>query len=506
MITQKKKKYILALDQGTTSSRAIIFDSDGAPVSSAQKEFTQYFPGPGLVEHDPMEIWAAQISVAQEALLRIGLNYHDLAAIGVANQRETTVVWNAKTGKPVYNAIVWQCRRTSDYCKSLKESGFEPLFKERTGLVLDPYFSGTKLRWILDNIPGAREEAESGELLFGTVDTWLVWNLTGGKVHVTDVSNASRTLLFNIHTLKWDEELSRILDIPQAMLPEVRASSCVYGETDADVFGAAIPIAGIAGDQQSSLFGHACFSGGDVKNTYGTGCFMLMNTGDKPVLSDSGLLTTIAWKIGEKTVYALEGSVFTAGAAVQWLRDEVGLIEKASDSERLATMVEDTCGVYLVPAFTGLAAPNWNPYARGVITGLTRSSNKYHIVRAALESIAYQSHDLLVAMQKDTGMKIKSLKADWGASANDFLMQFQADILNTSVLRPVYTEATALGAAYLAGLAVGFWKQTDELAEGRKPDRTFEPSIDEAKRGGLIDGWKNAVGAALKPLSGEAPD
>ena len=492
------RQYMMALDQGTTSSRAIIFNWNGESVSVAQKEFTQIYPKSGWVEHDPMEIWASQISVAQEALLRQGLSQRDIAAIGITNQRETTVVWDKETGEPVYNAIVWQCRRTADICEKLKADGMEQVFREKTGLMLDPYFSGSKLRWILDNVPGVRERAENDKLLFGTIDSWLIWKLTGGSVHITDVSNASRTLLFNIHTLDWDDELLGIFDIPRSMLPEVRASSEVYGETDPGIFGFAVPVAGAAGDQQSSLFGQACFAEGDVKNTYGTGCFMLMNTGNKPVASNSGLLSTVAWKIGNDIIYALEGSVFVAGAAIQWLRDELRLIEEAPDSEWMAAKVADTCGVYLVPAFTGLGAPHWDPHARGIVTGLTRGANKYHIIRATLESIAYQSNDLLHAMQKDAGMKIKALKADGGASANNFLMQFQANILGCPVQRPVHTEATALGAAYLAGLAVGVWKNKDEIAKSWELGRTFEPAISEEKRDELLKGWDEAVRIALK--------
>jgi len=495
--TSMSKEYVMALDQGTTSSRAIIFDKTGTSVSVAQKGFTQHYPEAGWVEHDPLEIWASQISVAQEALLRIGLNIGDICAVGVTNQRETTVVWDKKTGEPVFNAIVWQCRRTADYCEQLKSEGQEQFVREKTGLVIDPYFSGTKLRWILENVPGTRVRAEAGELLFGTIDTWLIWKLSGGRVHVTDVSNASRTMMFNIHTLDWDDELLKILDIPRTMLPEVRSSSEIYCETDPAVFGSAVPIGGAAGDQQSSMFGQACFSKGDVKNTYGTGCFMLMNTGNKPVSSDAGLLSTVAWKIGNETIYALEGSVFVAGAAIQWLRDEMRLIEEAPDSEWMAAKVADTCGVYLVPAFTGLGAPHWDPHTRGVVTGLTRGANKYHIIRAALESIAYQSYDLLGAMQKDSGLEISSLKADGGASANNFLMQFQADILDAPVLRPKHTEATALGAAYLAGLAAGFWKGTDEIAASWKLGREFEPDINAEKREELLAGWREAVRKAL---------
>ncbi|MDR0817216.1 MAG: glycerol kinase GlpK [Clostridiales Family XIII bacterium] len=488
--------YIMALDQGTTSSRCIIFGQDGVPAGSAQKEFRQFYPQDGWVEHDPMDILASQISVAQEAIQRFGIHHKDIAAIGITNQRETTIVWDKRTGEPVYNAIVWQCRRTADFCGQLNEAGYGPLFTEKTGLIIDPYFSGTKLRWILDNVEGARKRAEAGELLFGTVETWLIWKLTGGRVHITDVSNASRTLLFNIHTLDWDDELLDILQIPKSMLPEVRQSSEIYGETDPEIFGAAVPVAGAAGDQQSSLFGQACFTKGDAKNTYGTGCFLLMNTGDKPVKSENGLLTTVAWSLNGEVTYAIEGSVFVAGAAVQWLRDEMRLIEESSDSEWMARKVKDTCGVYLVPAFTGLGAPHWDPYARGMITGLTRGAGKYHIIRATLESIAYQSVDLLKAMESDSGIGIRTLKVDGGASANDFLMQFQADVLGAPVLRPVYTEATALGAAYLAGLATGYFSGTDEITANWHLGQKFEAEIEKAEREELLKGWQKAVHAA----------
>ncbi|MCX7903535.1 MAG: glycerol kinase GlpK [Caloramator sp.] len=490
-------KYILALDQGTTSSRAVVFDKEGNIISMAQKEFTQIYPRAGWVEHDPMEIWATQIGVANEAIAKAGLTAGDIAAIGITNQRETTVVWDKRTGKPIYNAIVWQCRRTSEICDELKNRGYEDLIRGKTGLVLDAYFSGTKIKWILDNVEGARERAEKGELLFGTIDTWLIWNLTGGKVHVTDYSNASRTLLYNIYELKWDDEILKILGIPKSMLPEVKESSCIYGYTATEVIGGEIPISGASGDQQAALFGQGCFEKGMAKNTYGTGCFMLMNTGNEPVKSKKGLLTTIAWGVDGKVEYALEGSIFMAGAIVQWLRDELRMIKRASDTEEYATAVEDSNGVYLVPAFVGIGAPYWDMYARGTIVGLTRGAKKEHIIRAALESIAYQAMDVLKAMEEDSKVKLKQLRVDGGASANNFLMQFQADILNVDVYRPKVIETTALGAAYLAGLAVGFWKDKEDIINNWSVDRRFVPNMEDEKREKLIKGWHRAVQRAL---------
>ena len=488
------RHYVLALDQGTTSSRAILFDQSGKGVGVAQKEFTQIYPKAGWVEHDAMEIWGTQSGVAREVLEKTGIRPDEIAAIGITNQRETTVVWEKATGRPVYNAIVWQCRRTAGLCDDLKARGLEGYIRENTGLVVDAYFSGTKVKWILDNVPGARERAKQGELLFGNIDTWLIWNLTRGKAFVTDYSNASRTMLFNIQTLKWDEKILAELDIPLCMLPEVKPSSCVYGVTDAQTFGGAeIPIAGDAGDQQAALFGQACFADGMAKNTYGTGCFMLMNTGEKRVPSRNGLLTTIAWGVDNKVEYALEGSIFVAGAAVQWLRDELKLIDNAAQSADLAAAVPDTNGVYVVPAFVGLGAPYWDMYARGSIVGLTRGANRNHIVRATLESIAYQTRDVLQAMQDDSGIMLKALKVDGGAVANNFLMQFQADILGVPVDRPMVTETTAMGAAFLAGLAVGFWKDKAEIAANWKVDRTFKPAMPEAARTHLYMGWKKAV-------------
>lgn len=486
-------KYIMALDQGTTSSRCILFNEKGDMVSVAQKEFTQYYPHTGWVEHDATEIWATQIGVAHEAMEKAGATAKDIAAIGITNQRETTVVWDKKTGEPVYHAIVWQCRRTAEYCDSLKEKGLVEKFREKTGLMIDAYFSGTKVRWILENVPGARERAEKGELLFGTMDTWLIWKLTKGKVHVTDYSNASRTLLFNIKDLKWDEEILEEMNIPKSLLPQAKPSSCIYGETDPDLFGGAIPIAGAAGDQQAALFGQTCFTEGTAKNTYGTGCFMLMNTGETPVYSKNGLLTTIAWGIDGKVNYALEGSIFVAGAAIQWLRDEMKLIDSAPDSEYMASKVKDTNGVYVVPAFVGLGAPHWDQYARGTIVGLTRGANKYHVIRATLESLAYQTNDVLKAMQEDSGITLKSLKVDGGACANNFLMQFQSDIINAPVDRPNCIETTALGAAYLAGLAVGYWKNKEDVVQNWQISRTFTPSLENDVRNALISGWQKAV-------------
>lgn len=493
------KKFILALDQGTTSSRAILFDHSGKIVGVAQKEFTQIYPKAGWVEHDPMEIWGTQSGVAREVLETKGVNPYEVAAIGITNQRETTVVWDKNTGKPVYNAIVWQCRRTASICDDLKARGLEGYIRENTGLVVDAYFSGTKVKWILDNVEGAREKAEKGELLFGNIDTWLIWNLTRGKVHVTDYSNASRTMLFNIKELKWDEKILAEMNIPASMLPEVNPSSCVYGKTDPHTFGGAeIPIAGVAGDQQAALFGQACFEPGMAKNTYGTGCFMLMNTGEEMVPSNNGLLTTIAWGVDGKVEYALEGSIFVAGAAVQWLRDELKLIDSAKDSEYYATQVADSNGVYLVPAFVGLGAPYWDMYARGSMLGLTRGANKNHIIRATLESIAYQTRDVLDAMQEDSGINLQALKVDGGAVANNFLMQFQADILGVPVDRPEVTETTALGAAYLAGLAVGFWSNKEEIAKNWKVDKEFSPEMSVDAKEKLYTGWQKAVARAKK--------
>ncbi len=493
------KKYIMALDQGTTSSRAIIFNHDGEIVKVAQNEFTQYYPKPGWVEHDPMEIWGTQSGVAREVLETAGIRPDEIAAIGITNQRETTVVWDKNTGRPIYNAIVWQCRRTAALCDDLKARGLEDYVRDNTGLVIDAYFSGTKIRWVLDNVEGAREKAEKGELLFGNIDTWLVWNLTRGKVHVTDYSNASRTMIYNIKELKWDKKLLKELDIPISMLPEVKPSSEVYGVTDPKTFGGAkIPIAGIAGDQQAALFGQACFEPGMAKNTYGTGCFMLMNTGEKMVPSKKGLLTTIAWGVDNKVEYALEGSIFVAGAIVQWLRDEMRLISDAKDSEYFAMKVEDNNGVYLVPAFVGLGAPHWDMYARGTIVGLTRGANKNHIIRAALESIAYQTKDVLEAMEDDSNIGLQELKVDGGAVENNFLMQFQSDILGVPVHRPEVIETTALGAAYLAGLAVGFWSGKGEISKRWSVDRVFKTEMKQKDREKLYNGWKKAITRSLK--------
>lgn len=489
-------KYIMALDLGTTSCRCIIFDKNGRICSAAQKEFTQYFPQPGWVEHDAEEIWATQTGLMYEAISKIDITINEIAGIGITNQRETTVLWDKETGRPVHKAIVWQCRRTAGYCDELKNLGMAEFFRSKTGLVLDAYFSATKLRWLLDNAAGARERAEKGKLLFGTVDSWIIWKLTGGKVHVTDYSNASRTMLFNIHTLKWDEEILRALKIPQQILPEVKPSSHVYGYTDSKLFGREVPIAGAGGDQQCALFGQTCFERGEVKNTYGTGGFMLMNTGTAPVNSHNGLVTTIAWGVDDKVEYALEGSIFVAGAAVQWLRDELGLIRDAAESEVLAKSAPDANGCYVVPAFVGLGAPYWDQYARGAIVGLTRGVNRNHIVRATLESIAYQVNDVLMAMQEDSGMPITSLRVDGGACDNDFLMQFQADILNTSVVRPYCIETTAMGAAYLAGLAVGYWRSKEEILANHVIAAEFKPQMGQAKRESLLQGWYNAVKAA----------
>ncbi|MDR5658566.1 glycerol kinase GlpK [Serpentinicella sp. ANB-PHB4] len=501
------KTYIMALDQGTTSSRAILFDHNGKTIGTSQKEFTQFYPKAGWVEHDPMEIWGSQSGVAREVLETTGVRPHEIAAIGITNQRETTIVWDKNTGKPVYNAIVWQCRRTASICDELKAQGMEAYIKNNTGLVVDAYFSGTKIKWILDHVEGARKKAENGELLFGTVDTWLMWNLTRGKVHVTDYSNASRTMLYNIKELKWDEKILKILDIPKAMLPQVKPSSSVYGHTDDQTFGGAeIPIAGAAGDQQAALFGQACFKKGMAKNTYGTGCFMLMNTGDKFVPSQNGLLTTLAWGVDGKVEYALEGSIFVAGASVQWLRDELKIIRDAEDTEYLATKVSDANGVYVVPAFTGLGAPYWDMYARGTIVGLTRGAKAEHIIRATLEAIAYQTRDVLEAMQEDAGLDLQSLKVDGGAVINNFLMQFQSDILGVKVVRPEITETTALGAAYLAGLAVGFWSNKEEISNKWKINQTFTPIMEKTTKEKLYKGWKRAVNRALKWEQEDAKD
>lgn len=486
-------KYVMALDAGTTSNRCILFDEHGTMCSVAQKEFTQYFPKPGWVEHDAGEIWSTQLGVAVEAMSKIGATAGDIAAIGITNQRETTIVWDKETGEPVYRAIVWQCRRTSAYCDSLKDKGLVDRFRAKTGLVIDAYFSGTKLKWILDHVEGARERAERGELLFGTVETWLIWKLTRGRVHVTDYSNASRTMLFNINTLEWDEEILRELEIPRCMLPKAMPSSCVYGETDPQFFGGPISIGGAAGDQQAALFGQTCFNPGEAKNTYGTGCFLLMNTGEKPVFSRNGLVTTIAWGLDGKVNYALEGSIFVAGAAIQWLRDELKLIESAADSEYMAKKVKDTAGCYVVPAFTGLGAPHWDQYARGAIVGLTRGVNKYHIIRATLDSLCYQTNDVLTAMKADSGIELSSLKVDGGASANNYLMQTQADMIAAPVNRPQCVETTAMGAAYLAGLAVGYWADKEDVVQNWAIDRTFTPEITEAQRTARVNGWNRAV-------------
>ncbi len=490
-----EKKYVLALDQGTTSSRAILFDRNGRIVNISQKEFTQIYPNPGWVEHNPSEIWETQLNAAKEAIKYIDVS--EIACIGITNQRETTILWDKNTGKPVYNAIVWQSRQTSDICDDLKKSGLEPYIKENTGLVIDAYFSGTKIKWILDNVEGVRERAEKGDILFGTVDTWLLWNLTGGKAHITDYSNASRTMIYNIKNLRWDEKILGILNIPSEILPEVRQSSEIYANTNAEIFGAEIPISGIVGDQQAALFGQLCFQEGMVKNTYGTGCFMLMNTGEKIVQSHKGLITTIAWGLQGKVEYALEGSVFVAGAAIQWLRDELKIIHEAADSEYFANKVKDTEGVYVVPAFTGLGAPYWDMYARGAIVGLTRGAGRNHIIRATLESIAYQTKDIIEAMIEDSGINLTVLKVDGGASANNFLMQFQSDILNVNIERPEITETTALGAAYLAGLATGFWKSKGEVIQNWSMNKKFKPAINDDERNRLYNGWKKAVEKAM---------
>lgn len=491
------KKYVMALDQGTTSSRCILFDKQGNICSSAQREFKQFYPQAGWVEHDPLEIWSSQLSVAVEAVGKIGAAMDEIATIGITNQRETTIVWNRHTGKPVYPAIVWQCRRTAEQIDKLREEGYDRIIRKKTGLIPDAYFSGTKLAWILEHVEGAREGAQAGELLFGTVDTWLIWNLTRGRVFVTDYTNASRTMLFDIHRLEWDDEILHKLRIPKCMLPQVKPSSCVYGVSDETVIGGEIPIAGAAGDQQAALFGQCCFEKGEVKNTYGTGCFLLMNTGSEAIDSGNGLLTTIAACTGGEIQYALEGSVFVAGAAIQWLRDELRMIKSAPQSEEYAAEVEDSNGVYVVPAFTGLGAPYWNPYARGMITGLTRGVRKEHFIRATLESLAYQTLEVIEAMEKDAGVSLKNLRVDGGASANNLLLQFQADLLNNSVLRPVCIETTALGAAYLAGIAVGFWKDKQEVKQNWALSRTFTPSMEETLRQERIKGWKRAVRCAL---------
>ena len=489
-------KYIMALDSGTTSNRCILFNKNGQICSVAQKEFTQIFPKAGWVEHDASEIWSTQLSVAREAMNQIEAEPEDIAAIGITNQRETTIVWDKNTGQPIYNAIVWQCRRTSEFCDSLKAKGLEEKFRKKTGLVIDAYFSATKVKWILDHVEGARERAERGELLFGTVETWLIWKLTKGAVHVTDYSNASRTMMFNINTLEWDDEILEELDIPRCMLPQVKESSEIYGETDPSFFGGRIPVSGAAGDQQSALFGQACFEKGDAKNTYGTGCFMLMNAGEKPVFSDNGLVTTIGWSLDGKVTYVLEGSVFVAGAAIQWLRDELRIVDSASDTEYFAGKVKDTNGCYVVPAFTGLGAPYWDQYARGTIVGLTRGVNKYHIVRATLESLVYQVNDVMDVMRADAGINLTTLRVDGGASANNLLMQIQADISDVPVERPECIETTALGAAYLAGLAGGFWESKEAVLESRVVDKIFRPQIEEEERQKRVKGWRAAVGCS----------
>lgn len=496
-------KYMMALDQGTTSSRCILFDKQGKIMSMAQKEFTQIYPNPGWVEHNPMEIWSSQMAVAMEAMAMVGARAEDICGIGITNQRETAIVWDRQTGLPIYNAIVWQCRRTAAQIDVLNGEGYGDRIREKTGLIPDAYFSATKIAWILEHVEGARERAKKGELLFGTVDTWLIWNLTKGAVYVTDYTNASRTMLFNIHEMCWDEELLDKLNIPAKMLPEVKPSSCIYGYTDAGVLGGRIPIAGAAGDQQAALFGQCCFEQGQVKNTYGTGCFLLMNTGHTAIKSNNGLLTTIAASTGEQVEYALEGSVFVAGASIQWLRDEMRMIKSAAQTEEYAGAVEDTAGVYIVPAFAGMGAPYWNQYARGTVTGITRGCKKEHFIRAALESIAYQTADVLKAMEEDSGIHLKELKVDGGASANNFLMQFQADIIHTKVYRPECIETTALGAAYLAGLATGYYKNKEEIRENWQLGRDFEPSMESGKREELLRGWKRAIKSTLAYSEGE---
>lgn len=491
------KQYILALDQGTSSSRAIVFDETGATCAVAQKEFRQIFPRSGWVEHDPHEIWSSQASVIAEAITTLDINGLNIAGIGITNQRETTIVWDSDTEEPIYNAIVWQDRRTSDYCDKLKSEGVTEMIRRKTGLIIDAYFSATKVKWILDNVPGARERANKGKLLFGTVDTWLIWRLTRGEVHVTDVSNASRTMLFNINTLQWDDELLKMFDIPRSMMPEVRSSSEIYGHTKTTIFAHKVPIAGIAGDQQAALFGQMCIEPGMVKNTYGTGCFLLMNSGDKPIISQNNLITTVAWKIGDKVNYALEGSIFVGGSVVQWLRDGLGVIKSSSEVEELASRVPDTNGVYFVPALTGLGAPWWDQYARGTIVGISRGTTTAHIARAALEGIAFQTMDITAAMSRDAGLPLRELKVDGGASRNNLLMQFQADILGTRVIRPRVVETTALGAAYLAGLAVGYWSSVEQIRKQWHVDRIFEPTWDEAAIAKARDGWEDAVKRTL---------
>ena len=490
-------QYVMALDSGTTSNRCILFNAAGEVCSVAQKEFTQIFPKPGWVEHDADEIFATQLEVAKQALANIGATAGDIAAIGITNQRETTIVWNRHTGRPIYHAIVWQCRRTADYCDQLTEQGLVQTIQEKTGLVIDPYFSGTKIRWILQNVPGAMEQAQAGDLLFGTVESWLIWKLTGGKVHVTDYSNASRTMLFNINTLTWDQEILDLMDIPASMLPTPMPSSCLYGRTDAQYFGGPIPIAGAAGDQQAALFGQACFAPGDAKVTYGTGAFLLMNTGSAPIFSKNGLVTTIAWGLNGTVTYALEGSIFVAGAAIQWLRDQLRFIESAGDSEYMAQKVRDTNGCYVVPAFTGLGAPYWDAYARGAIVGLSRGVNKYHIIRATLDSITYQTNDVLTAMASDSGIALSNLKVDGGAAANNYLVQTQSDISAAPVLRPKSVETTAMGAAYLAGLAVGYWTDLEDIRKNWSVDRIFTPTLAESQRQKRLAGWKKAVACTM---------
>ncbi len=489
-------KYVMSLDAGTTSNRCIVFNEKGEMCSAAQKEFTQYFPRPGWVEHDPEEIWATQLEVARAAMANLGIAAPEIAAIGITNQRETTIVWDRETGEPVYPAIVWQCRRTSEYCDSLKARGLTEIYRKKTGLVIDAYFSGTKIKWILDHVDGARERAAAGKLLFGTVETWLIWKLTKGRVHITDYSNASRTMLFNINTLEWDQEILDELEIPQSMLPEVKPSSCIYGSADPQFFGGPVPLGGAAGDQQAALFGQTCFAPGEAKNTYGTGCFLLMNTGDKPVFSQNGLVTTIAWGLDGKITYALEGSIFVAGAAIQWLRDGLRLIDSSSDSEYMARKVPDANGCYVVPAFTGLGAPHWDQYARGTIVGLTRGVNKYHIIRATLEAMCYQVNDVLGAMRADSGIQLASLKVDGGASANNLLMQIQADISGAPVDRPRCVETTAMGAAYLAGLAAGYWRSKEEVVQNWTIDRSFRPAVSQEERTRRVKGWNKALQCA----------
>ena len=491
------KKYIMALDQGTTSSRCILFEKNGKIASMVQREFAQIFPHEGWVEHDPMTIWSTQISVATEALLKIRVSWNEVYGIGITNQRETTVVWDRETGAPIYNAIVWQCRRTADYCQELSDAGYEEMIKEKTGLLLDPYFSATKLHWILENVKGAREKAERGELCFGTIDSWLIWNLTGGKVHDTDYSNAARTMLFNIHTLEWDKDLLKLFNIPSSILPEVKPSSGFFGNTDVGVLGAELPIAGVAGDQQAALFGQCCFDAGEIKNTYGTGAFLLMNTGDKPYSTTNGLVTTIAWGIGDKVTYALEGSVFTCGAAIQWLRDGLRIIESAADSEYYASKVKDSGGVMIVPAFQGLGAPWWDPYARGIIIGITRATTKYHLIRATLESLAYQVVDVVDLMQRSTNIKVKKLKVDGGASANNLMLDFQANILGVTLERPECIETTALGAAYLCGLALDVYKSIDEIKANNGIERTVTPTESDEWRESHVKTWRRAVERSL---------